>query len=73
MTNEKLQEEIVELQTRLLFQEDVIQKLDEVVVAQAEAISKLTLRLAEVERQIDGMRFDQEQNQLPENERPPHY
>lgn len=67
----ELREQLVELQTQLAFQEDVLQVLDGVVTAQQQQIDQL-------QRQLDGWRQMVEELQgSMENQRdqapPPHY
>ena len=68
----ELSELVVDLQSRLLFQEDAIQKLDEIIVRQATTIDRLLERVNALESQVDGLKYEKEQERAG-TERPPHY
>jgi SlyX protein len=63
---------IIELQTKLAFQEDLLESLNQVVIDQQGQIAKLQRTVESMIRQMDSM-----QNALHENgqqqELPPHY
>jgi SlyX protein len=66
-------EEIVELQTRLQFQDDVINKLDEVVIRQGRELERMARRLAALEERVDRVAFERDKIQGQADEKPPHY
>jgi len=70
-----LTEDIVELQTRIQFQEDTIQKLDEVVIRQGDLLDGLRRKIAELEDRIEQQAFDRgsASGNSPADEKPPHY
>ncbi len=66
-----LAEQLIELQSQLAFQEDTVQRLDEVVARQQHQIDELTRltqsllqRLADLTELVD---------QAPDDQPPPHY
>ena len=74
MSGSDWQDEIIELQTRLQFQDDALQQLDGELLAQKQVIDALVRRLAEMEEQIEGLRDAQYQSaRKPVDEIPPHY
>ena len=70
-----LTEDIVELQTRVQFQEDTIQKLDEVVIRQGELLDGMRRKIAELEDRLEQLSFERGSagGNMPVNEKPPHY
>jgi len=68
-----LTEDIVELQTRLQFQEDVIHKLDTVVIQQSEVLDALRRRLAVLEERLEQLDHERESTTDTPEPRPPHY
>ena len=72
MTNEikTLSERIDRLETRLAYQDDTIETLNQTITAQWKQIDALTRQLAELKERLQ----DAESNTGgPINERPPHY
>lgn len=65
--------EIIELQSRVLFQDDVIQKLDAVIVAHGRRLDQLQQRINELEDKMAQLSFERDQPLMQENEKPPHY
>ena len=70
-----LTEDIVELQTRIQFQEDTIHKLDEVVIQQGELLDRMRRKIAELEERLEQLVFDQGKpdGSDPLQDKPPHY
>ena len=70
-----LTEDIVELQTRIQFQEDTIHKLDEVVIRQGETLDNLWRKIAELEDRIEQLVFEPGAagGNSPADDKPPHY
>ncbi|MGO0307931.1 SlyX family protein [Endozoicomonas acroporae] len=66
-----MQDELLELQTQLSFQEDTIAQLNEVVTRQQKDIDRLTEAMAQLKKQFAEMVAEQleSQEELP----PPHY
>nr|WP_298142891.1 SlyX family protein [uncultured Pseudomonas sp.] len=65
------EERITELESRLAFQDDTIQALNDVLVAQQRVLERLQLQLAALAKrqQESSNQFDMQQDEAP----PPHY
>lgn len=71
MSNDK---KIIELEEKILFQEDAIQKLDEVVCKQYDLIDALARRMTSLEAKTDMLRDELgSPSTTLTNEKPPHY
>lgn len=68
---QQLQQQLIELQTQLAFQEDTIQTLDRVVIAQQQRLEQLEQANARLEKQLSDMLASI--NTQTEPELPPHY
>jgi SlyX protein len=70
-----LTEDIVELQTRIQFQEDTIHKLDEVVIRQGALLDRMQRKLVELEDRIEQLGYERGAagRNSPADEKPPHY
>jgi SlyX protein len=67
-------DELMELQTRLTFQEDTLQQLNQIVTAQDQVIRELQLQVKVIAKRFDDFVYLQEQGGAnPLDERPPHY
>ncbi|MCB1670801.1 MAG: SlyX family protein [Gammaproteobacteria bacterium] len=66
-------EEIVELQTRLQFQDDVLQKLDEVVIKQGQLLDRMMRRMAALEERLEQLVFERDNPAARFEPKPPHY
>ncbi|WP_047288762.1 SlyX family protein [Pseudomonas protegens] len=66
-----LQERVTDLESRLAFQDDTIQALNDVLVAQQRAVERLQLQMAALLKRQEEMvgQFDSFEEQVP----PPHY
>ena len=66
-----LEERVMDLESRLAFQDDAIQALNDVVVEQARVIERLQLQMAELIRRHEEMvgQYGSEGEEAP----PPHY
>jgi len=69
----ELTDDIVELQTRILFQEDVIHKLDEVLIQQGKRLDNLLRRMHELEDKVEQLSFERNRPGAEVDEKPPHY
>lgn len=70
----ELAEQMIELQTRLAFQEDTLQQLNQVVAAQDHELRQLQQQLKLLAKRFDDALYTQEQGAAkPVDERPPHY
>lgn len=73
MDADALAEQIVDLQARVAFQEDLIQALNTTVAEQDQALTALKLRLQRWESKLDDLAYSVESSGGPTNEKPPHY
>lgn len=70
----ELQEQLIELQTRVVFQEDTLTQLNQVVAKQDQEILTLQHQLRLLAKRLDDALYVQEQGiGKPAEERPPHY
>jgi len=69
-----LTEDIIELQTRIHFQEDTIHKLDEVVIRQGAQLDQIQRKLVELEDRIAQLGYERGAagGMSPAEEKPPH-
>ncbi|WP_049721895.1 SlyX family protein [Gilvimarinus polysaccharolyticus] len=67
------QDELIELQSRLSFQEDTINELSNIVARQDRQLQALTKQLSSLARKFDEATFDRDQGGSTADERPPHY
>ncbi|MGQ9427412.1 SlyX family protein [Gilvimarinus sp. F26214L] len=68
-----LEEQVIELETRIQFQDDAQHKLDEVIIQQGEIIDRLARKVTELEDKLDQLRHEGPQSQMLHDEKPPHY
>lgn len=69
-----LTDELIELQTRVTFQEDTLHQLNMIVTQQDQEIRQLQLQLHTLAKRFDDSLFQQEQGAGKViDERPPHY
>ncbi len=68
----ELQEQVIELQTRLLFQEDSLQALDDVIARQQKQIDDLT-RYCQLLKEGIAASSNQDEGGDVAHELPPHY
>ncbi len=69
---ENNEEAIIELQTKLSFQEDLLESLNQVVIEQQGQIAKLQRTVESIIGQMDSMQSAMQDNG-PRQEIPPHY
>lgn len=67
------QGELVELQSRLSFQEDTINELSLIVARQDRQLQALAKQLGGLTNKFDDAMFEREQGGSAADERPPHY
>jgi SlyX protein len=65
-----LEERIIELETRLTFQDDLLQKLDDVVIRQQQQIDEHRMQLLAINQQL---RQGDDQLSVSDEGPPPHY
>ena len=68
-----LTQEVENLQTKLAFQEDTVQALNDALAAQQRQIDHLTLHNRRLVERIDQIIADIDSGPGPVNEKPPHY
>lgn len=74
MSIQALEDQVIELQTRIAFQEDTVQKLNEVITEQDSHIRALQIQLQSLAKKVEDMSYAIEQRDIkPTDERPPHY
>ena len=73
ITIQSLQYDIVELQTKIQFQEDTIHQLDKVLADQNERLTLVTERLIAMEEKVKDVMQEQALAQAMRPEKPPHY
>lgn len=70
----EIQDQLIELQTRVAFQEDTLQQLNQVIALQDQDIRELQQQLKLLAKRFDDSLYTQDQVAAkPEEERPPHY
>ena len=65
-----MDDRIIELETRLTYQDDLLQKLDEVVASQQKEIDELKLQVRHLSQQLQVVHQSTPQSEEPP---PPHY
>lgn len=69
-----IQNQLIELQTRVAFQEDMLQQLNQVIALQDQDIRQLQQQLKLLSKRFDDSLYTQDQVAgKVEDERPPHY
>ncbi|CAH0990820.1 Protein SlyX [Sinobacterium norvegicum] len=68
---EFLEEQIIDLQTRVLFQEDTLQELDDIITKQQRQIDALERYCRLLKDSVEGMKSGEEGE--VSNDPPPHY
>lgn len=73
--SQDIEERVVELETRLSFQEDTLQSLNQVITEQDKTIMQLQELVRHLAEKLSDMEYSLEQGagKAPANERPPHY
>ena len=69
----KLEDNLIDLQSQLAFQEDTVQTLNKVVIEQQGQIERLNEMLTLLKQQVDQAQFDAESGSQLVDEKPPHY
>jgi SlyX protein len=71
---QKINDDIIDLQTRVAFQEDTLLQLNQVITKQDADIVQLQQQVRLLAKRVDESLFAQEQGGAgAESERPPHY
>ena len=71
MTPDRTEARLTELEIKLAFTEDLLEKLDDVVISQQRRIDALIQELASLREQV--ARTDSNSGGSPRDDRPPHY
>ncbi len=66
-----MEERITTLEEKVMYQEDLIQQLNQVVVGQQRAIDVLEKRVEQLARRL--LEVEDGTKELPPSEKPPHY
>jgi len=72
-SQEQLQRDVEDLQTRLAFQEDTLQQLDHTIADQDKTIRSLIAQLARWEQRLDEISDTVAEAGQPDSAPPPHY
>ncbi|MGS2717956.1 SlyX family protein [Eionea flava] len=70
---EQLQKDVEELQTRLAFQEDTLQQLDQTIADQDKTIRSLIAQLLRWEQRLEEISDTVAESGQPDSQPPPHY
>lgn len=68
----QVEERLVELETRVAFQDDLLRKLDDIVSRQSIELDSLILQVRRLQEQLEGMEPPHLKSQAEETP-PPHY
>lgn len=70
-----IESKLIDLEEKILFQEDALQKLDAVIARQYDIIDVQTRRIKLLEEKVDELMLqkDNASSPLPADEKPPHY
>jgi len=66
-------DEIIELQMKLSFQDSLLEELNQVIIDQQKQISRIELTLETMKVQMNTMQTGSQQESGPQYELPPHY
>lgn len=65
--------DLIEIETRLAYQEDLIHELNQTVCKQDRMISQLQMQVSSLAKKMNEAVFSDGKQEASENERPPHY
>lgn len=69
-----LQEQLIDLQTRVAYQEDTLEQLNQVITQQDADINQLKQQIRILAQRLeDSLRTQGQDGELIQDERPPHY
>lgn len=66
-------ERLISIETKIAYQDDTIQQLNEVIIAQQKELEKLQVQLAALEKKVLDLAEIAGEASVPKAERPPHY
>ncbi|KEQ16714.1 SlyX family protein [Endozoicomonas numazuensis] len=69
----EMNEELIELQTQMSFQEDTVAQLNDVVTRQQQEIDQLKQEILQLKKQLVSISSSQLEEQGDDNTPPPHY
>ncbi|ODS24095.1 hypothetical protein AB835_05395 [Candidatus Endobugula sertula] len=69
----ELEQQMIDLQARVTFQEDMLQSLDKIVAQQNQTISLLQVQLERWQSRFDELADNLESSTVGGIEKPPHY
>jgi len=69
----KMEDAIIDLQTKVAFQDSLLEELNQVIVDQQDQISRLELAIETLKVQINTMQTSLHQEVGQQHEVPPHY
>lgn len=70
---QEIQELIIEIQTKMAFQEETIEQLNDVIISQQKAIDKLQRQLQQLDKKLDEESQHWHTDASMVDEKPPHY
>jgi SlyX protein len=73
VSEKKLQQQIDELESKLVFFEDGHQQLNDIVVRQDDVISRLQMQVQELAKRLGDVAYSVEQGGAAGQDKPPHY
>lgn len=68
-----LNDEIIDLQMKMSFQDSLLEELNQVIIDQQKQISRIELTLETMKVQMNSMQTGSQQESGPQYELPPHY
>ena len=68
-----IEEKIIEIETKMAFQEETIEQLNDVIIGQQKAIDKLQRQLVQLNTKIEEESQHWQSESNPVDETPPHY
>lgn len=63
------EERLITIETKIAYLENYVSELNQVIIDQEEAIKKLNIETEMLKKKLKN----EEEEKLPENEKPPHY
>jgi len=74
MNRDNLEEQLIDLQSRVAYQEDTLQQLNTVIADQDAYIRTLQVQMQALAKKLEDLTYSVEQrDSRPVDERPPHY
>lgn len=73
MSSQELSEQVIDLQTRVSFQEDAIEVMSQQMAAQAESLRVAQQHIQLLNQKLNNLQQAQDEQGEATQERPPHY